>query len=68
MRILLIGSTLAFIGLALSSAAADPAKSRSYSSCYCDFGYPDHPCKPVVSCYGEGGRCVKSCPRQPEPR
>jgi len=72
MRILLIGSALACIVVAVSSASADPANTKkyrnSYSSCYCDFGYPDHPCKPVVSCYDEGGRCGKSCPRQPEPR
>ncbi len=69
MRLLCISSTIALIGLLVFSVSADAAggkrNSVTYSSCYCSFGYPDPACMPVVSCYDEGGRCKKPCPRQP---
>ena len=46
MRILLIGSALACIVLQflLASPTLPILRDRnSYSSCYCYFGYPDHP-------------------------
>jgi hypothetical protein len=61
---------LLFVSLAVAAmfAASDQAHAKkyrnSYSACYCDFGYPEHRCMPVVSCYDDGGRCGKSCPRQ----
>lgn len=68
MRLLLIGFAMTCAGLAVCCSSADAAKANrhryTYGSCYCDFGYADRPCKPVVSCYDEGGRCKKSCPRQ----
>jgi hypothetical protein len=69
MRLLLIGSAVAWIGLAVSLAATDQAYAKkyrsTYSSCFCHFGYPERECVPVVSCYAEGGRCTSACPRQP---
>jgi hypothetical protein len=69
MRFLFVSSAIACIGLAVCSAAAGAANAKrypnAYSSCYCYFGYPNLACMPVVSCYDEGGRCRKSCPRQP---
>ena len=67
-----IGSlmVLGLVGIAPSTASADMGtESRTrYASCTCKFGYPDPPCRPVVSCMTEGGRCAQRClpPRQPE--
>jgi hypothetical protein len=67
MRLLLICCAIACVGLTASPAAAQKSYSRrGYSSCYCDFGYPDMSCMPVITCSDEGGRCKKPCPRQHE--
>ena len=70
MRLLRTGTIITLIGLAAffctsANAAGSKKHSVTYGSCYCSFGYPDLACIPVVSCYDEGGRCKKPCPRQP---
>jgi hypothetical protein len=70
MRLLLAGSALAWIGLAVSPAAADgvqtPYTRYRYASCICHFGPSDTggTCVPKVSCYTQGGRCGARCPPQ----
>lgn len=67
MRLVLVCNIMTCIGLAVSPAMAQKSYSKKgYSSCLCDYGYPGLTCVPVVSCYDEGGRCRKSCPRQHE--
>lgn len=68
--LLLVGSMLAWIGLAVSLADAsgvnNPYTRYRYASCACHFGPSDtNPnCVPKVSCYTQGGRCGARCPPQ----
>ena len=70
MRLLLVGSVVAWIGLSGSPVVArddsDPYMRYRYASCICHWGPADNAptCGPRVSCYTQGGRCGVKCPPQ----
>jgi hypothetical protein len=66
MRLLLIGSVVVALGLALSPASAQNGRGHSiYSGCKCNYGYGEA-CVPATSCESQGGKCGGSCAAPPD--